>query len=780
VSHAEKEQTNGFGGAAVPSFTPPPRCSFRQRLCRAAGARLRFCLGEEEALGTRFLFIPFFLGAGIIGYFTLPFEPDWSELAVIFGCVIGFARLLRRCRAGQIICFFLLAAAAGFLCAKAETARRATIMLEKSGFTHIAARITAIEQQEKGDYRLIVTLLASRDPALRPAPQNLRLSVRHLPAGAKLGSGLEGLVFLRRFTGPAHPGGYDFAFQNYFRGIGGQGNFAGQPRLLALPPLPLSERLALQLALLRQAINARIKAAIGGETGAVATALITGERAGISAAANQALRLSGLAHILSISGLHMALVAGMVVLLCRRVLSLFPLFSSRRAAGKIAAFIALLVAALYLALSGADVAAERSFIMVAVMLMAVICDRAAISLRNLALSACVILLWQPHEIMGPSFQMSFAATAALISAFASWSRYRHRKAARAERAAAGQGLPRAAYKPLSGIGAHIHARLLTPLLATCASSVLAGAAGGLYSAYHFNNTAPYGVVSNALALPLMSLLVMPFALLGTVLMPLHLEVWPFRIMAVGLSGVEKLAYWVAGFSPAGNPGFIAPSCLLLVSGGMIMLLFLQTGLRLFGLIFIAIGGLVYAATPLPLALAAENGRLIAAFNADKTLSLSTNRPPAFLVRDWQRAFAMAAALPPISGDEAAAGAKPAALKPPRFVCHNAFCRIRLRNGAVLALAAAPPAEEQACREGDIIMLNFLADNRPAAERPAAAACKGKIVVTLRDLALLGAAGFRLPLWRPGGAVKPVWAAGAPLRPWNAYRRFSRRARNMPS
>ncbi|KAA6404899.1 ComEC family competence protein [Candidatus Tokpelaia sp.] len=789
-SRGEKKQKSGFGQFAVPYFTLPRRAGFLQQFCRPMLLRLRFRLSEEEAFGTRFLFLPFFLGAGIIAYFTLSFEPDWSELGAFCCCAAGLACLLRRHRFWHLVFSFILVAGLGALCAKGETARYATIMLRNGGFTHIVARITAIERQEKGDYRLIVTVLSTRDPVLQPAPQRLRLLVRHLPIGAKSGSGLEGLVFLRSFSGPAHPGGYDFAFQNYFRGISGQGNFAGQPKIVSLPPPGAAEQAGLQLAALRQSISKRIIAAIGGETGAVAAALITGERAGITPATNQALRLSGLAHILSISGLHMALVAGMVLLLCRWILGLFPVFSSRHAAGKIAAFAAMLVAGAYLAISGADVAAERSFVMVAVMLGAVICDRAAISLRNLAVSACLILLWQPHEIMGPSFQMSFAATAALISAFAGWSRYRHDKNEQAELAALARGLPKAPYTPLPKIQLYMRNRLFAPLVSTCISSLVAGAAGGLYSAYHFNNTAPYGVLSNALALPMISFLVMPFALLGTVLMPLHLEAWPLHIMAVGLVGVEKVAYWVAGFSPNGNPGFISPLCLIFLTAGMVLLVFLQTGLRWLALVFIAIGCSLYAAMPLPLALIAENGRLTAIFNADKSLGLSSNRPSAFLLQDWQRAFAASAALPP--GREESATLPPAEeggqsgnrerenREQQRFFCHKAFCRARLRNGKVLTIAEAIEARQQAWREGDIIVLNFIADRRQEEIWHKTAADSGKILITMRDLALFGAAEIRLPLWRRVRLAEILWAAGAPLRPWNAYRRFSRRAQGMPS
>ena len=177
-------------------------------------------------------------------------------------------------------------------------------------------------------------------------------------------------------------------------------------------------------------LAARIRDRIGGVEGEVAAALVAGVRGGIPEQVNEAMRRAGLAHILSISGLHMALVAATVMAALRGGLGLFPDFSSRRPVKKYAAAIALVAITAYLLISGADVAAQRSYIMLAVMLAAVLCDRAALSMRNLAIATVIVVAWSPHEVVGPSFQMSFAATAALIGAFSAWS---HRKGGTAAR-----------------------------------------------------------------------------------------------------------------------------------------------------------------------------------------------------------------------------------------------------------------------------------------------------------------------------------------------------------
>lgn len=772
---AERKETAEEEAQTVARFqSPTSGAALWREKARRCKRKLSFYCSEEEAYGAHFLLAPLFLAAGIIVYFSLSFEPEWALLGAAALLCGGLVYLFRRCRPLRLSAGFALLACCGALCAKSETMRFATPMLGGNRAAPLAVRILTLEKSAKSGYRLTAETIPAYGKALGNKTFRLRLAAAKLPEGANLGSVLQGLVFLRSFSGPVRPHSYDFAFQNYFRGIGGQGNFAGMPKLLTLPPNSLPDswfaRAGSKLTALRARMTERIKAAIGGERGAVAAALIVGERAGIAPATNQALRLAGLAHILSISGLHMAMAAGMVLLAVRKILGLFPVFSSRRAAKKVAACFAFVSAAFYLALSGADIAAQRSFIMIAVMLGAVLCDRAAVSLRNLAISALIIMLWRPHEIMGPSFQMSFAATAALIAAFDAWSLYRRKS--RTERGAA----KFAPYRPGAGFAAQMRfaARrwIAAPAVSTCAASLIAGAAGGVYSAYHFNNTAPFGIIGNVLALPIMAVLVMPFALLGTLLMPLHLESLPLRIMGYGISGVENVAYWVASFSPPGNPGIVPPAALICLTAGMALLIMLRTKLRLAACALIGLGLGIYALTPAPLAVIAENGRLAAVYGADKILYLNSARPSAFIAQIWQISYAAKGIRPPRGVAEAAADG---------FTCAEDYCRAFLRNGAILITAERPESQAAACRAGDIIVLNFI----DVKQKPEiAAACAGKQLITMRDLALFGAAEIRpAGFWfwrRQGQAAEINWAAGRPARPWNSYRRYFKRARNMPS
>src|SRR5213079_3639413 len=176
-------------------------------------------------------------------------------------------------------------------------------------------------------------------------------------------------------------------------------------------------RYATAITQMRGVIDARIRAALSGDNAAIASALLTGTRDAISTPVNDAMFISGLGHVLSISGYHMAVVAGVVFFAVRALLALIPMLAMRYAIKKWAALAALLAALFYLLLSGAEVATQRSFIMTAVVLVGVMIDRAALTLRNLALAACAVLIFLPEAVVHPSFQMSFAATLALISAY---------------------------------------------------------------------------------------------------------------------------------------------------------------------------------------------------------------------------------------------------------------------------------------------------------------------------------------------------------------------------
>src|SRR5262249_23975302 len=202
----------------------------------------------------------------------------------------------------------------------------------------------------------------------------VRVSVRKGTAPA-VGSFVEFKARLSPPLEPLRPGGYDFARDMYFQRIGASGFVLGRIRTPEAPRAPgLRLRYAAVMDGMREAIDQRIRAVLPGDKGAIASALITGKRDAISTPV-KAMYVSGLAHVLSISGYHMAVVAGVMFFAFRALFALMPAFSSRHPIKKWAALAALIAAAFYLLLSGAEVATQRSFIMIGIVLIGVMVDR---------------------------------------------------------------------------------------------------------------------------------------------------------------------------------------------------------------------------------------------------------------------------------------------------------------------------------------------------------------------------------------------------------------------
>lgn len=691
-----------------------------------------FIFEFDQGLG--FLLLPVFMTVGVVAYFRLSYEPDGLRLVAYSVLTSGVLFLSRHFRPlfflmGIITCIFL-----GALSAKFETWRIATPMLGRDVSTTLNGRIVRVEKTTNGRSRFVVDILSTKNPELKYSPQRVKLSGFTNNIELNPGDGIEGRVRLRAASGPVRPNSYDFGFYNYFQSIGAQGYFIGNPTKTTVePPSSLIDRFSLSVSRLRQSMTNHITKAIGGETGSIAAALITGERGGISPQTNDALRVAGLSHILSISGLHMAMVAGMVLIVMRTLFAFFPGFSSRFQSKKIAAFGALLISAFYLVLSGSDVAAERSFVMVAVMLVAIIFDRSAITMRNLAIAALTTLVIVPHEVLGPSFQMSFSATAALVAIFGWWSRNHSTNQTTT---------------PMF-VGGGIFRLVLFPVVSTAVASLVAGLASGIFASYHFSNTAPFGIISNALAFPVMSIAVMPFALLAAVVMPLGLEWWPLQIMGAGVKIVEKIAYSVAAISPDINPGIIPPIALVFLSCGLVVLLFFKTRLCLFAVVFFLIGVAFIVFQKQPSLLVSEDRGAVGLIDR-KILYVTDIKPTKFTANIWQRSYGL---------DEVIGPAAKGQQKGAQFWCEEGKCQAQLSSGLKVAVIEKQNSGELFCPVADVVVVSpdiHMMDCH-----------SGQKVITANLLALRGSA-----LVTADGRIISSVTSG-PTRPWNEYRRYLR-------
>ncbi|EEZ33057.1 ComEC/Rec2-related protein [Brucella sp. NF 2653] len=770
----------------APAPSPKPLSLFERLYlaARTAYARLASAAEREVGRGLFFVLFPIFMGAGAVIYFTLAFEPSWTPLLAMLVLIAGVRIVARKHFMAAQLLTLALALQLGLVAGKFETERRATPMLGSDVATRIKGRVVALEYQDNGSWRVTLDLLETEKPKLHFAPQRIRISARDIPASTAIGSGLTGFARLRVPSGPVRPGNYDFSFHAYFNGIGANGFFLGTPKTIRVPPpQTLSAEFSEWIATLRVRVSERIQEVIAGEDGNVAAALIAGARGGISEETNKDLRKAELAHILSISGLHMALAAGVVMLALRSLFALFPGFSMRHPVKKYAAFLSLLSCTFYLAMSGADVAAQRSYVMIAVMLCALFVDRAAISMRNLAIAAIAMIALSPHEILGPSFQMSFSATAALIAAYAWWSERNARKFSRAGRKAGERGFL---------------ARMVAPAVATGGTSLVAGLASGIFAAYHFNNTAPLGLVGNVLALPAISILVMPFGVFGLVLMPLQLDWLPLQVMGVGLWAVRHIAAFVASWSPDGNPGAIPGPALVLWTMALLVAVAFTTRLKLLALPLLAAGLAVFLKVPFPDIVVSEDAKLVVVRQQDGSFAVNRDRPSKFTIDNWKSAYLIKKIIEPQKGTK-----KNTAGSNGGFICEEGVCFVTLRDGRTLSYTADETMGDVACNIGDIAILAISGKG---------AQCESEqtLVISKRDLALKGTLEIRLEgqlsIASDEADSKPAlvppklgleaeqlpnrpafqyyrdqltFAVDAPSRPWHLHRLYSRPARGLP-
>ncbi|MGB0440092.1 MAG: ComEC/Rec2 family competence protein, partial [Paracoccaceae bacterium] len=461
-------------------------------------------------------------------------------------------------------------------------------------------------------------------------------------------------------NGPAEPMGFDFQRHAWFHGIGGVG-YTRNPVLLAQAAARESGFFAARLAL-----SARIREQIDGQSGAFAAAIMAGDRSALTPQTLSALRQSNLAHLLAISGLHMGLLAGFVFGALRVCLSLTPGLGGGRWPKKIAALGALLAAACYLGLSGGNVATQRAFIMTAVALCAVLLNRRAISLRALAIAASLLLIARPEVLFGPGFQMSFAATTALVVVFEKWGQLR-------------AGKPKLPYASGLAVG-------------TVLSSAIAGLATLPIAAAHFNQIAHYGLLANLVSVPLMGTLVIPMAVLAVCLMPLGLDALPLRIMSWGLEWILLVAQttseWPAAISKVPALPAWAFACLCF---GLLLLAILRSPLRWLALAPVCAALVAWAIAPRPYILISDTGTLVGVMS-DQGRALSRAKGSGFVAGIW------------LENDGDASVQMQAAVRWPKSAGASKYA---LPSGATLHVARGKRglADFAGCRPGDVAVFS---------------------------------------------------------------------------
>lgn len=571
-------------------------------------------MGAEEARQRRlFLWTPVFFGAGVLVYYAADREPPlWPALIGALLCALGAARVARSDAMGTARAFTAAAFLfAGFAAAALRTGQVEAPAIERLVNARVTAYVEVVDQRLQ-NARLLLRVVSVEGLAPEATPARVRVTIRGRPAFAA-GATITASMRLSPPPRASEPGGYDFSRDAFYQRIGAVGSIVSRPQIAPDAAQPWTVRLTAWIDRGRNTLTDRIIATIGGADGAVAAALITGKRGLIPEETNEALRAAGIYHVVSISGLHMVLAAGLFMWSLRLLLATSPAIALRRPIKKWAAAFAMAGSTAYYLFSGSEVATERSLVMMLVLLGAVLVDRPAISMRNLAVAALIVLAREPSTIMGPSFQMSFAAVAAMIAAF--------------ERTPGARKEPEAPPGPLS--------RLRGVLAVMVVTTLVAGLATDPFATFHFHRITMYGLIGNALTLPLVEFVVMPAAVFGVLASAFGLDAPVWWIMGQGVGLMMEVARHVAVLPGAVRmaPAF-GVGALLMMTLGLLWLTLWTTRMRWLGVVFALAGlGLAVSARAPDIMLDAR-GETLAYRGADGRLVALNAKANPFAVAQW--------------------------------------------------------------------------------------------------------------------------------------------------
>jgi competence protein ComEC len=557
-----------------------------------SGAIERWLEAERDQLP---LWMPVALGAGIAAWFVLPNASSWTAfLLAALGIVTAGIVFPWSGRLGRVVAAAGLLAALGCGLVWARAERVASPVLARPGVFAFAARVVRVEPLPARD--LVRLRLAPLGAPELPASVRVNLPEDAVPQGVAPGAVLRLRARLVPPPAAAVPGAYDFARVAWFDGIGATGRGFAPVELVTPARQPGAD--------LRNRLTAHIQARVPASAGGVAAALVTGDRGAIGEAEDEAMRRAGLAHLLSISGLHVTAVVGATMLLLLRLLALVPALALRVRLPLVAASGAALAAIGYTWLSGAEVPTIRSCVAALLVLAALAMGREAITLRLVATGAFLVLLVLPESLAGPSFQLSFAAVTAIVAL------HEHPRV-RGWFQARDEGLPR---RLLRGLGS----LLLTGMAVEAVLMPI-----GLF---HFHKAGLYGALANIVAIPLTTFIVMPAEALALLLDVAGLGGPAWWVVERALA----LLLWIAS-TVAAAPGSVAalPSMPggafgLMVAGGLWLALW-RTRVRLLGLAPFVAGALWALATPAPDLLVTGDGRHLAVRTPEGGMAILRDR-----------------------------------------------------------------------------------------------------------------------------------------------------------
>jgi competence protein ComEC len=705
------------GIARAAAWAPEWRDYFAGALAREAEER-RF-----------FLWIPVAAMGGVALNLNADREPVlWlpAALALVFAGLAWFSRA-RPFALGLWIA--LAALAAGFLSMGLRTQRVITPVLDHIRIVSLKGFVEEMDLRTVGA-RLVLAVVDPGDMPRDLAPRRVRVTTRKAPNVAA-----GDYVALRaRLLPPSRaalPGGYDFARDAYFQGVGAVGSTLGGIQVLP-PPRDASwrQRLGAAIDRARNRLALRVNAIIGGDEGAIAAAMVTGKRDFLSSDAKDLIREAGIFHIITISGVQMTLVAGIFFVTGRRLLAFSPTLALNYPIKKWAAIAAMIGSIVYDSATGSRVGTERALIMTLIVLGAVVLDRRALTMRNLAFAVLAIVALEPEAILGVSFQLSFAAVGALVAVMEA-------RLARAEQGPDPFLPTRDKTRRPESLWRRVLEKPRDLLFATlCATSATAS-----FMAYHFHDLSPYVLIGNPLTLSVIEFFAVPGALLGTALYPLGLDSWVWLYVGLGI----KFILWVARFI-AEAPGStlharaFAPwalPCLALAVTSAI--LWRTWTFRAMAIPFACLGLIGASRGPRYDVIIPPSADQVALRDADGRLEIVGKRFNAFAAEQWLTA----------DGDDR----DPAAARDPAARCDRIGCVGDLPEGQALSLVIDRAAFEEDCERAAIVVTALTAPKN----------CRARDVFDERRLALTGAVGL---IWDGERFVATSDRSALEDRPWS--------------
>jgi competence protein ComEC len=576
----QRTSAPNIGEAPLPQRA---RSYWRERIS-AVHEELEKLLEAERAQLPQWFVVGF--GSGIAAWFALGSPAQWLAFVcfAVGTSLSGFANA--RGRFGRAVGWFALAATLGCGIVWLRSQEVASPRLSRPVISTFEGKVLAVEPLvARGSVRLT---LRPADPKLPPLT---RVNVRQedMPAGLKTGANITLKARLMPPPPMTVPGSHDFARDFWFAGIGASGRSFGPVKVLQAADDSSIESL-------RNRLDRHIRERLPGPSGTIATAFATGNQNAISQDDADAMRRGGIAHLLSVGGLHITAVVGLTMFLALRILASsewlalrFNLMVTAAAAGAVAAIA-------YTLLTGSQVPMVRSCIVALLVLFGMMLGREAISPRLLAVSGLAILIIEPEAIIGPSFQMTFAAVGAIVALHSSpWAR-----------------------KMLQRRDEHLVRRIIRAIVGI----VVTGAAVELcvmpFVLYHFHRAGPYGVLANVIAIPFTELVIMPLEAFSLALDSLGLgqPAWALTGWAIDL--LLGLAHTIAAHTRLITIPRMPGWAFGLLVAGLLWICIWTTRMRLLGLIPLAIGAFATILAPRPDLLITGDGRHLAVVSSDGT------------------------------------------------------------------------------------------------------------------------------------------------------------------